>query len=406
MLALAVAVEFFHRQLLAVSVEAIRLDLGLGDADMGAVLMAFALSYFFLALLLGRLADRHSRAGIYTAAIAVWSAGTALGAAAGGGLAFAASRIVVGGAQAGAAAANAPLAADYVAPERRGTAMGVIGVGGTLGSMVGLGLGGWAVATQGWRWTFVAGGVLGGLFALFFARIVKEPPRGWSENRVHESDERPPLGVLLRTLLSLRTLPQLALGAILASMALMACAQWGPAFFQRAHGLDEQSAGLATAFVALFATVGPVVGGVLTDRLWVRGPRRALYLSAAALAVAAPLAMLSFNVESFALAVGGVSISAALGLVYTAQMGAVPQALVPLRMRAMTAAVMNAVLTGVGFGAGPYLTGLFSELGGGDADGLRMALTGISVLYLWGALHFLLAARRLEPELDATRPGG
>ncbi len=401
MLAAIVAMEFFHRQLLAVALPAIQKDIGMSDSAAGALLMGFAAAYFVLALILGRVADHRSRAAIYTLSLLAWSGGTALGAVATGyaGLMF--TRVLVGGAQGGAGAVNAPLVADYVRPERRGTAMGIVGIGGTLGSMVGLALGGYWVGSVGWRETFVLGGIAGAVFAAIFLAVVKEPPRGWSEGHPPDS-ERPSMSQVMTTLRSLKTLPQLAFAAILANMSIMASAQWGPAFFDRVHELPPEEVGLYMAGIALFATAGPVVGGMMTDRLWATSPSAALRMSAIASAVACPLGIIGVQSDSLVIAVVFFSLSIVLGLIHAAQIGAVSQALAPVQMRGVTAAVMAATLTGVGFGVGPLFTGFLSEWGGGDAQGLRTALTVMALFYAWGAVHFWLASRTLEDELSRT----
>ena len=89
----AVAVEFLHRQLLAIAVEPIRAELGFSDTQMGALVTGFAVSYAAFVLVLGRLADAGSRRTIYALCIAVWSVGTALGGAVSGFAAFFATRL-------------------------------------------------------------------------------------------------------------------------------------------------------------------------------------------------------------------------------------------------------------------------------------------------------------------------
>jgi MFS family permease len=133
-LAAAVSVEFFHRQILAVAIEPLREELGLSDTQAGTLVFAFGAAYAVFALVLGRLADRGSRRNVYAAGIAVWSAATALGGACAGFAALLATRLVVGAAQGAAGACNGPLLADYVRPERRAGAMGLIAVGGAIGA--------------------------------------------------------------------------------------------------------------------------------------------------------------------------------------------------------------------------------------------------------------------------------
>ena len=405
LLVTAVAFEFFHRQLLAIAVEPIRAELGFSDTEMGALVTAFAASYAAFVLVLGRLADGGSRRTLYALAIAVWSAGTALGGAAAGFVSFLLTRLVVGLGQAGAGATNGPLVADYVPPARRATALGLVAMGATLGIFLALGLGGWGIAAFGWRATFAAGGALGLVFAAVFRFAVHEPPRGWSEARTHEAGERPRLGEVVRTIAGLRTFRHMVAGAILASMALFASAQWGPAFLQRTHGLSLQSAGLAAGGIAVLATFGAIAGGVLCDRMWAKNARGVLLLPALCCGLAFPLSLGAFFWPGLGGALAMLAAASVLALVHAPPVGAVTQALAPLRMRGMISAVLNSLLTLFGLGVGPLLTGGVSDLvSAGGGDGLRTGLAGVSVLYLWSAAHFVLAARTLPAEL--ARSGG
>jgi predicted MFS family arabinose efflux permease len=405
LLVAAVAVEFFHRQLLAIAVEPIRAELGFSDTEMGALVTGFAAAYAGCVLVLGRLADGGSRRGIYALSIAAWSVGTALAGVVSGFAAFLATRLVVGMGQAGAGATNGPLIADYVPPARRATTMGIVAMGATLGVFLALGLGAWGIGAFGWRATFALGGGLGLGFAALFRFAVHEPPRGWSEARTHEAGERPGLAEVARTIAGLRTFRHMVAGAILASMALFAGAQWGPAFFQRTHALSLQAAGIATGGIAVLATFGAVAGGMLSDRMWAKNARGVLLLPAACCGAAFPLSLGAYYLPSAAGAITLLALASVLALVHSPPVGAVTQALAPLRMRGMISAVLNSLLTLFGLGAGPLLTGWVSDLvSAGGGDGLRAGLAGVSALYLWSGLHFALAARTLPGEL--ARSGG
>src|SRR5262245_9136931 len=384
MLVAAVAVEFLHRQLLAIAVEPIKAELGFSDTEMGALVTAFAVAYAVCALGFGRLADRGNRRTLYAAFIGVWSIGTALGGAVSGFVALLATRLLVGLGQSVAGATNGPLLSDYVSPARRATAMGVVALGATVGVAFALVLGGFGIASVGWRATFALTGASGLAFAALFRFAVEEPPRGWSEGRSHEAGAHLALGEVVRKIAGLRTFRHMTAGAILASMALFAAAPWGGAFFQRTHGLSNQAAGIAAGAIGLFATFGAVAGGIAADRLWARNARGVLLLPAVCCAVAFPLSLGAFQTSSLALAIPMLSGAMVLAIVHGPPVGAVTQALVPLRMRGMISAVLNALLTFFGLGVGPLATGLVSDLvsraGGG---GLHTALAWISGLYLW-----------------------
>jgi len=406
LLVAAVAMEFLHRQLLAIAVEPIRAELGYTDTEMGALVTGFALAYAVSVLVLGRVADAGNRRSLYAICIALWSVGTALGGAVSGFGAFFATRLVVGVGQSGAGATNGPLLADFVPPARRATAMGIVALGATVGVFLGLVLGGFGIAAFGWRVTFVLGGVLGLAFAALFRFAVVEPPRGWAEGRSHEAGERPSLGEALATIARLRTFRHMSLAAILASMALFAGAQWGVAFFQRTHGLSNQAAGAAAGGVGLLATFGAVAGGMLADRMWARNARGVLLLPAACCAAAFPLSLGAFLSSALAPSIALLAAAMVLALVHGPPVGAVTQALVPLRMRGMISAVLNSLLVVFGLGIGPLATGLVSDwVSEGSGGGLGTALAWISGLYLWSAVHFVLAARTLPAELARAQLG-
>jgi predicted MFS family arabinose efflux permease len=199
----------------------------------------------------------------------------------------------------------------------------------------------------------------------------------------------------------------MAIGAILASMALFANAQWGVAFFQRTHGLSNQAAGIAAGVIGLLATLGAIAGGVLSDRMWMRNARGVLLLPAACCAVAFPLSVGAFQVTTLAPAITMLAAASMLAIVHAPPVGAVTQALAPLRMRGMISAVLNALLTLFGLGVGPLLAGLVSDqVSDGSGGGLQTALAWVSGLYLWSALHFALAARTLPHELARARASG
>jgi MFS family permease len=71
-------------------------------------------------------------------------------------------------------------------------------------------------------------------------------------------------------------------------------------------------------------------------------------------------------------------------------------------MRGVTATLLNASGTLIGFSIGPLLAGGVSQLlGGGSA--IRYAMATIFLLSLWAGLHFWLASRTLARDLERAR---
>jgi MFS family permease len=71
-------ISFLDRQVLALLVEPIKSDLQISDTQMSLLLgLAFAIFYTFMAVPIGRLADRRSRRAIIATGITVWCLMTA-----------------------------------------------------------------------------------------------------------------------------------------------------------------------------------------------------------------------------------------------------------------------------------------------------------------------------------------
>jgi hypothetical protein len=123
--------------------------------------------------------------------------------------------------------------------------------------------------------------------------------------------------------------------------------------------------------------------------------------------LAFPASLAAFRAEGLAGAVALLAVGMVLALVHTPAVGAVTQALAPLRMRGLISALLNFLLTLFGLGLGPLLAGLVSDAtaGPGSGEGLRRGLVLSTGLYAWAAFHFAWAARTLPAELAQARAG-
>jgi len=399
----AVFVEFYHRQILAVAMDEIGREFALSDGELGSFVTAFAVGYAVSGPLLGRVADRLSRRGIYSAGIALWSLATLLGGYAGSFASFFATRLITGCGQSSAGATNSPLLVDYVAAERRGGALAVVTMGATVGALTAgaLGFAG-AVEAFGWRGVFIGSGIAGLAFAAAFAALVKEPPRGWSEGRAYSPSAPVPLRAVAAIVRARPALLQTFLGTMLSSVAIFASAQWVVSFFERVHGMTNAQASLGLVFAALASTVGAIVGGLVANRAWTTNPRAVVLVPAACSLLACPALFAGAGARSAGLAVALYSLSGALSLVHAAPASAAMQGMIPDRMRGFVSSLIASLITGVGLGGGPYLAGALSDWFGSATNpaSLGRALAWVSLLYVWAGIHFLLASRTLKRDLE------
>ncbi len=162
MLLLVYTFNFLDRQILGILAGPIKAELGLSDAQLGALGgIAFALLYSTLAIPLALLADRTSRTWVITASLAVWSGFTALCGMAGSFAQMFLFRIGVGVGEAGGVAPSYAVVSDYFPQGQRARALSIYSLGIPLGSAGGVLLGGYIAQTVEWRTAFIVVGLAG-----------------------------------------------------------------------------------------------------------------------------------------------------------------------------------------------------------------------------------------------------
>ncbi|MBN8848892.1 MAG: MFS transporter, partial [Sphingomonas sp.] len=187
-LALLLAVStiaFIDRTILNTTGQAIKADLKLSDMQLGLLGgAAFALLYGMLGIPVARLAERYNRVRIIVVAMTIWSAMTALCAAAAGFPGLLLARIGVGVGEAGAGPPSQSLIADYFPPDRRAFAFGILGLATPIGIILGA-IGGAVVAQHfGWRAAFLLVGLPGLVLSLIVWFGLPEPARGLADGRL------------------------------------------------------------------------------------------------------------------------------------------------------------------------------------------------------------------------------
>ena len=198
--------NFIDRQILSILAEEIKLDLGIGDAEIGFLYgTAFAIFYAVFGIPLGRLADVWNRKNLISIGLSFWSAMTALSGFAQNFTHLAVCRFGVGIGEASATPAAFSMISDYFSPKVRATVLAIYSSGIYLGSGIGLFLAGAIVQSwhawypdptlaplgiKAWQAAFLAVGIPGILMAIWVWTL-KEPIRGASEGLVTPKHPHP-----------------------------------------------------------------------------------------------------------------------------------------------------------------------------------------------------------------------
>jgi MFS family permease len=373
--------------------------------------LAFAMFYAFFGLPMGMLADRFNRRNIVLAGLVVWSAMTALSAAARGYWSLAFARMGGGIGEAVINPCAFSMIADYFPKERLSSALSVYMMGIQIGAGLALIIGGVVVqaitsmppieiagygAIAPWRLTFLAVGLPGLLIAVVLA-TVKEPPRRLASRGTDAPTTPVPLRAATREILS-RWQSVFGLAVMIGCQALSnyALLGWGPTFFERVHGWPRSRTGLVLGSIVLISgCIGLYVGGRLADFWQRRGitdaTLRVGLISLFGVGIPLPIAMLmdSASATVALLTVGVLFVGLPIGCCYAGL-----QFIFPNRIRGLASAFVILIVNLIGLGLGSLLPGLFTDYLFADEQkvGSSVALT-IAVSSLIGATIVSLTFR-------------
>jgi len=405
--------SIMDRQLVAILVEPIRKEFVLKDWHMGLLSgFAFAIFYTTLGVPLARLADRNNRVTIMGVSLLVWSAFTGLTGLAKTFVHLLIARIGVAVGEAGCNPAAYSLIGDYFEARRRATALSIFHMGGYIGSFLGLLLGGWIGHAYGWRAAFLLVGLPGIAVALLMKLTLRELPRGFSDP-VRAVAEPPPVGQVVRALLTKTAFRHLAFAAALHNFAVYGVGNWYAAFLMRSHGMNVAKAGTILAICTVIGgAAGTYFGGMLSDRLAARrhDSRYYLWVPAVSLIVGFPLSQGVLFFDDTSIVIALLSPVVMCSAAYLAPSITATYGLVGIRERALASAVLLFVINLIGLGLGPLFAGfasdqlrqMFLERGLSEAgalgEGLRWSLRIIVAVNLWSAAHYFIATRTLRAE--------
>ena len=399
-------IGFIDRIVVNVLVEPLKNEFSLSDTQVSLLGFAFALLNIAVGIAVARVAERRRRVTLISIGAILWSAATAACGLAASWTQLLVARIAVGVGEGIGLPGNQSVIADYYPPQRRGLAMSVLLLAPPIGAFIGFVGGGLVAQMLGWRWTFAIAAVPGIIFGVLAWLFVAEPRRG--QHDAEASDDVPGMGAVLRRFALLPSTRHLVVGSTVAAALGFGLNYFFTSLMMRKFGLPIAEAGLYAGLIAsLPAAISIVASGWLGDRFGAKHPAAYALVPGLCMVVAAPLFAFAVTRESLPLLLGLVSVSALLQFGYLGITFATIQNTMHPRMRATASALLNSIY-GIAGGLGPLLLGMLSDrfaltYGPGQALAYAMAVGGM--VYLWAALHYLLAARHIGPDLARAQSG-
>ena len=395
------------RNIINILQQSIKEEFNLSDFQLGIMTgFAFALLYTSIGIPVARWIDRGAvRNTIVAGGLALWSVATALCGVAQNYWQLVLCRAGVGVGEGSFGPSVVTMISDYYGPTERARAMGIYLLGLPIGSLVGLASGGWVAQHYGWRAALLIVGIPGLIVALIFKLTVKEPPRGLSDGKAVKIAAAVPIRQVFMTAARKKTFVHLLAAASLASFSTVGGMVWFPPFLQRGFGLNPAEVGVTWGVMAgLTGIAGAFGGGYLADRFGARDPKYFMLLPAIAMTISFPFYLLATMSSNFWMCFAFLLVPATLNNSWIPSAMSQTQGLAPLATRALLAMFVTFAANLIGHGIAPPVIGELSDIFtahfGNPIDGLRWALISAAVFYPWAAVHFWLASRHIQRDLE------
>ena len=314
-----------------------------------------------------------------------------------------AARIGVGVGEAGGSPPSHSIVSDIFPPERRASALAFYSTGVNLGILFGFLFGGWLNEFFGWRVAFMVVGIPGVLLAILVRTTVREPIRGLMENRT-ASEVQVPFREVIALLWKRKTFRHMAFASGLNAFAGYGTVNWIASFFIRSHEMSTGELGTWLALsTGLFGAIGVFLGGMLGDKLGKEDKRWYQWVPGLATILCVPAMLVALLTDNQYVALMFIFIPGTLQNVYLGNSIATTHALVGLRWRSTSSAILLLIINIVGLGLGPFGVGYLSDMltPSLGVESLRYAMVILlPTVNVWSAIHFYLASRTLRKELE------
>ncbi|MDM0110813.1 MFS transporter [Variovorax sp. J22R133] len=395
-------VDYIDRQVIVSLFPHLKEAWGLSDKQLGALVSVVSVTVALAALPIALFADRGSRVKSIVVMATTWSLATISCMFTRNYSQLLAARAVVGLGEAGYGAVGSALIASHFPARMRGALLAGFFAAASVGSVLGVMLGGLIAARWGWQAAFGVVGIPGLVLALLYAKVrdyrtVDLTPRLDRATRSTGSAVRAIVQALTRS----RTMLWVCIGGSAQLIVVSAIWAWLPSFLNRVHGLAPDRAAISAAMVVLSGAVGSVVWGALIDRAGRGRPRAKLQVMALLCITSLVVLVLAFGAHRFGIAMTAHAQFLLVifgGFLMTCTVGPVSAVVIDVihpGIRATGASVLALFQNLFGLAAGPFIAGILS-----DAWTLEQALTAMPLFAVVAGWAFMRASRSYEPDLQ------
>jgi ACS family D-galactonate transporter-like MFS transporter len=280
LIAIATMINYLDRTLISVAAPLMTKDLMIGPAVMGVILSAFSWTYALAQIPGGALLDKFGTRLTYTVSLILWSVFTGLQGAAFSVASLLGARLGMGAAEAPCFPANSRILVSWFPQRERARANSVYSIGMYFGIAFLSPLLFWVTNAFGWRHLFIGAGVIGVLFGIVWWVSYREPHESKWANQAELDEIAAGGGINLAQaaktpfswsdvgyLLKQRQIVGASIGQFATNSTLVFFLTWFPTYLVKERGMAFIKAGFFASLPFIAATVGVILGGIVSDAL-------------------------------------------------------------------------------------------------------------------------------------------
>jgi ACS family hexuronate transporter-like MFS transporter len=318
----ATSINYVDRQVLGLLEPTLRQNIGWTEAQYGYIVAAFQSAYAIGLVGAGRLVDKvGSRVG-FAILMAFWSLASMAHAFASTALGFGVARFFLGLGESGSFPAAIKTVAEWFSPKERSLATGIFNSGAGIGAILAPALIPWITLRLGWRAAFLATGLFGALWIVWWLARYRRPEEHRSvtaeelKSFAEATGKNPAeakMEVAWRSLLGYRQTWGFVMAKFLTDPIWWFYLYWLPKFFDAKYHLGLSKIGPPLIVVYTISMIGSIGGGWLPAAFRQRGLTLAKSRLAAMLICASLVLPIFFasRASSLWVAIGLLSLAAA-----------------------------------------------------------------------------------------------
>ncbi|MDI9850255.1 MFS transporter [Rhodoblastus sp. 17X3] len=397
--------DYVDRQVIVTMFPHIKAEWGLTDTQLGGLVSIVSVTVAIFGIPAALVADRFSRVKSVVGMALVWSLASISCMFAGNFGQLFAARAMVGFGEAGYGSVGAAMIAGHFPRRLHASLLGGFFASASVGSVLGVVLGGFIAARWGWKAAFGVVGIPGLALALLYL-FVKDYRT--VDLVAHEgSARRDAIATARQIAISIfrpKTMLWVCLGGAAQLIVVSTLWAWLPSYLNRTYGMPADQAGAKAALVVLAGAFGSVIWGNVADRAGRRALTSKLYVIAAlslvsmatlVIAFAAPrLGIVSTANAQLVLVVLGAFLAACT----VGPVSAVVLNVMHPSVRATGASVLSLFQNLLGLAAGPLIAGAAS-----DHWGLEATMVCMPMFSIVAAVMFMLAVKTYEDDVRHVR---